>query len=86
MALDEFLVVMMLVSLPALPVVEEAALKLKQYRVAAVKSPLEKVTDCPETPVAGLPIEGQTVASVGKLLVLVVQLLAFWETLKSSGN
>ena len=52
----------------------------------AVKSLLEKLTDCPEILVAGVPMPGQLVDPAGRLATVVVQLLVIPETVKSAGN
>lgn len=68
------------------PVVEDAPVKLKQYKTLDVKSELAKVTVCPETVVAVDPIPGQEVEPDGRFDTLVVKFDAVWETVKSLGK
>ena len=70
----------------ALPVVDDAPVKLKQYKVLEVKSLLAKVTPCAETLVAVAPIPGHAVEPDGKLDVLVVQLPVVEEIVNPDGN
>ena len=85
--LELFLVVIVpVLSLPVEPVVDELAVKLKQYKTFAVKSELPKVTVLPETALAFVEIPGQAVAPAGRLEVSVVQLEVLAEIVKSVGK
>ncbi len=81
------MVIVPVLSLPVLEeVVDEFPVSLKQYKTSLLKSPLEKVTCLPLILVADVPIEGQVVAPLGRLVVEVVQFERVVEMVKSDGN
>lgn len=73
-------------SSPERPVIDEVALKLKQYKAEEVRSPEVKVTELPETPVALAEIEGQLDEPEGRFDTLVAQLLKLGEMVNCDGK